>query len=71
MRTCGTARSAEAEIIRALDAGFDTPEGIASSIYLGLPPALVPAAVESVLAHLIKLKVDRKARQDGNRWTLN
>jgi glyoxylase-like metal-dependent hydrolase (beta-lactamase superfamily II) len=61
----------EAEIIRALEAGFETPEGIASSIYTGLPPALVPAAVDSVLAHLIKLKVDRKARQDGDRWTLN
>ena len=61
----------EAEVIRALEAGLDTPEGIASTIYRGLPPALVPAAVESVLAHLIKLKVDRRARQNGDRWTLS
>ena len=71
MRMCGTARSAKPKSSGRLTAGFDTPEGIASSIYTGLPPALVPAAVESVLAHLIKLKVDRKARQDGDRWTLN
>jgi len=61
----------EAQIVRALAEGHDTPERIASVLYQGLPPALVPAAVESVLAHLIKLRVDGRARQDGDRWTLD
>jgi len=60
----------EAQIVRALAAGRDTPPRIVSLLYDGLPPALQPAALESVLAHLIKLRVDGKARQDGDRWTL-
>ncbi len=60
----------EAQIVRALSQGHDTPERIASVLYEGLPQTIVPAAVESVLAHLIKLRVDGKAREDGNRWTL-
>ena len=60
----------EAQITRALADGHDTPERIVSVLYDGLPEPLVKAAVESVLAHLIKLRVDGKARQDGDRWTL-
>jgi ribonuclease/clavin/mitogillin len=60
----------EAQIARALAAGCDTPERIVALIYDDLQPALVPAAVESVLAHLIKLRVDGRARQDGDRWKL-
>ena len=60
----------EAQIARALAEGHDTPERIVSVLYEGLPQPLVRAAVDSVLAHLIKLRVDGKARQDGDRWTL-
>jgi glyoxylase-like metal-dependent hydrolase (beta-lactamase superfamily II) len=60
----------EAQIVRVLAQGHDTPERIVSVLYEGLPPPLVHAAVESVLAHLIKLSVDGRARQDGDRWTL-
>ena len=60
----------EAQIARALADGYDTPERIVSVLYEGLPQPLVKAAVESVLAHLIKLRVDGRARQDGDRWTL-
>jgi len=60
----------EGQIVRALADGCDSPARIVSMMYDGLPPALVPAAVESVLAHLVKLRVDGKARQDGERWTL-
>jgi hypothetical protein len=50
--------------------GYDSPARIVSLLYVGLPPVLEQAAVESVLAHLIKLRVDGKARQDGDRWIL-
>jgi glyoxylase-like metal-dependent hydrolase (beta-lactamase superfamily II) len=60
----------ESQIVGALGAGHDTLERIVSVLYEGLAPVLVPAATESVLAHLIKLKVDRRAQQDGDRWTL-
>jgi hypothetical protein len=56
--------------VRALSQGHDTPERIASVLYEGLSQTIVPAAVESVLAHLIKLRVDGQAREDGGRWTL-
>jgi glyoxylase-like metal-dependent hydrolase (beta-lactamase superfamily II) len=60
----------EAQIVSALAQGHDTPERIVSVLYSGLPQPLVHAAVESVLAHLIKLRVDGRARQDGGCWTL-
>jgi glyoxylase-like metal-dependent hydrolase (beta-lactamase superfamily II) len=66
----------EAEIARALAAGHDTPERIVALLYErnepngGLPAPLVEAALESVLAHLIKLRLDGKARENGGRWTL-
>jgi glyoxylase-like metal-dependent hydrolase (beta-lactamase superfamily II) len=66
----------EAEIIRALAAGHDTPARIVSVLYErnepngGLPAPLVQAALESVLAHLIKLRADGKAEENGESWTL-
>lgn len=60
----------EAQIVRALAEGHDTPERLVSVLYEGLPQPLAQAAVESVLAHLVKLRVDGRARQDGDRWTL-
>ena len=59
----------EAQIVKALAHGHDTPERIVSVLYQGLPQAVRAAAVESVLAHLIKLQVEGRARQDGDRWT--
>jgi hydroxyacylglutathione hydrolase len=61
----------EAQIARALADGYDTPERIVSVLYDGLRPPLLQAALESVLAHLIKLRADGRARQDGGRWTLD
>jgi len=58
----------ELQITEALKAGCDTPERIVSRVYGGLAPALVPAAVESVLAHLIKLRDEGKAFKDRNSW---
>lgn len=60
----------EAQILRALVEGYDSPARIVSLLYDRLPPALEQAAVESVLAHLVKLRVDGRAREDGDRWIL-
>jgi glyoxylase-like metal-dependent hydrolase (beta-lactamase superfamily II) len=59
----------EAQIASAVKAGFDTPERIVARVYDGLHPALVPAAVESVLAHLAKLRDEGTALEKGGRWT--
>ena len=46
----------ERQVIEALAAGCTTPEEIAARIYGPLSPAIAPAAVETVRAHLVKLK---------------
>jgi len=63
-------RQREAQVLDALRAGQTTVEAIAESIYDGLAPALRPAARENVRAHLEKLKSDRLAAHDDDRWTL-
>ncbi len=55
----------EAQIVEALIAGATTPGAIAASVYGQLPPAIAPAAVESVLAHLIKLAEEGRATNQG------
>jgi ribonuclease/clavin/mitogillin len=60
----------EQQVIEALAAGPSTPEEIASRIYpADLPEALREAAADNVLAHLVKLEEERKARRVGERWT--
>lgn len=61
----------EAQIIAALRARVDTPEGIAARVYGRLPDAIAPAAAESVLAHLVKLQEEDRASRSGNQWTLS
>jgi glyoxylase-like metal-dependent hydrolase (beta-lactamase superfamily II) len=46
----------EEQIVDALGAGCITPEEIAARVYGQLAPALMPAAADSVLAHLMKLE---------------
>jgi glyoxylase-like metal-dependent hydrolase (beta-lactamase superfamily II) len=48
-------REREAGVIDCLRAGLETPAAIVERLYLGLNPALRPAAARSVLAHLIDL----------------
>jgi hypothetical protein len=36
--------------------------------YPDVPPAIYPLAARSLLAHLIKLERDGRARRDGERW---
>ena len=51
----------ERQVLEALAAGLTTPEAIVPRVYGTLPSALVPAAAESVLAHLIKLQREGRA----------
>ena len=62
-------RQREAQVLEALHRGHTTVQAIAESIYDGLAPALVPAAQENVRAHLEKLKTERIAAHDDDRWT--
>jgi hypothetical protein len=43
-------------------------QAIAESIYDGLSPALMAAALENVRAHLEKLKRERRAADEQGRW---
>lgn len=47
----------EAQILRALEGGFETIPRITDHIYTEVPPGLIPAARRNVLAHLIDLAV--------------
>src|SRR5262249_22070491 len=59
----------ERQVIAALAAGHSTVQAIAESIYEGRGPALMPAAQESVRAHLEKLHAEgRASRLDDERW---
>ena len=60
----------EQQVIAAMHNGLTNPDDLVSRIYPGLSPVLVPVARESVLAHLIKLERDGRARRDGDAWRL-
>jgi glyoxylase-like metal-dependent hydrolase (beta-lactamase superfamily II) len=59
----------ERQVVDALAAGRQTVPAIAEFIYDGLDPALLPAAHETVLAHLDKLKREGRASVDQDRWS--
>jgi ribonuclease/clavin/mitogillin len=58
----------EQQVIAALRIGITDPTAMVARIYPKLAPPLVPIARESVLAHLIKLEHEGRARRDGERW---
>lgn len=60
----------EAQIVDALRSGCTTPEQIVPRVYGALAPPLDAAAIESVLAHLIKLRSEGLADCDGGRWAI-
>jgi glyoxylase-like metal-dependent hydrolase (beta-lactamase superfamily II) len=60
----------EQQVIQALREGRSTVPAIVESIYHGLDPALQAAAGGTVRAHLEKLKAERRAFSDGERWNL-
>ena len=58
----------ESQVLQALAAGESTPSGIAARIYRGLTPSLHPAAVDTVLAHLVKLEREGRVRNTAQGW---
>jgi glyoxylase-like metal-dependent hydrolase (beta-lactamase superfamily II) len=58
----------ERQVLAALGAGLATVPEIAESIYHGLAAALMPAARETVRAHLEKLRQDGRAAEEHERW---
>jgi hydroxyacylglutathione hydrolase len=58
----------EQQVIAALRTGITDPTAIVARIYPALAKPLVPVARESVLAHLIKLEREGKARRVGDAW---
>jgi hydroxyacylglutathione hydrolase len=60
----------EAQIVEALRAGAATPDAIVDRVYQSLRPALVRAAQESVLAHLIKLQREERVSESAGAWKL-
>jgi glyoxylase-like metal-dependent hydrolase (beta-lactamase superfamily II) len=60
----------ERQVSAALKRGVGTVPAIAESIYDGLDPALLPAARDTVRAHLEKLKRDHRASDEDGRWSL-
>ena len=60
----------EEQVLAALAEGLATVEAITARIYTSLSPALTPMASESVLAHLIKLEAEGRARAAGMLWAV-
>jgi glyoxylase-like metal-dependent hydrolase (beta-lactamase superfamily II) len=56
-------REREEQILELLREGESTPDAMVGRMYRGLKEALVPMARESVLAHLLKLERDGRARR--------
>ena len=61
----------EDQIIAALRAGDRRPDAIVDRLYEGLDPGLKQLAQQSVVAHLIKLQEEGRARPDGQEWELS
>ncbi|MCA1563919.1 MAG: MBL fold metallo-hydrolase [Acidobacteria bacterium] len=56
----------EDQIVAALSAGLRRPAEIVGRVYHDLARALTDAAAESVLAHLVKLQQEGRARRDDD-----
>ena len=63
-------RVREQQVIDALRRGLSTVPEVAESIYDGLEPALMDAALENVRAHLAKLQGEGRVRENEGRWSL-
>ena len=61
-------REREEQIRRLLRAQPQTPATLVESIYHGLATALVPAALDTVRAHLEKLRREGDASEEDGRW---
>ena len=63
-------REREEQVIAAVRAGACTPEAVVARVYRGLKESLVPLAVESVTAHLLKLQQEGRALMRDNLWNM-
>ena len=62
--------SRERQILELLAAHVSHPEHMAERMYASLDPALLPAARETVLAHLQKLEAEGRANRSEAGWVL-
>ena len=58
----------EAQVLELLRAGVSSVETLVERIYRQLHPAVVRAARDSVLAHLIKLRDEGRATEQNGEW---
>jgi glyoxylase-like metal-dependent hydrolase (beta-lactamase superfamily II) len=63
-------RQREQQILDLLRRGQSTPEAIVNDIYAGLGEALQKLAHEGVVAHLVKLEREGRARRAGDAWLI-
>ena len=61
-------REREHQILDALSQGDDTADQIVTRVYRGLKTELLPMAREGVVAHLVKLEREGRARRNGDLW---
>jgi glyoxylase-like metal-dependent hydrolase (beta-lactamase superfamily II) len=61
-------REREAQVVEALREGSSDPDAIVERLYRGVKERLLPMARESVIAHLIKLEREGRARRDADVW---
>jgi len=61
----------EAKVVTAMQAiGPASIEALVSVVYADVPVGLHPVARRSLLAHLLKLQADGRARVDADVWAL-
>jgi len=58
----------EQQVMAALRDGITNPTQMVTRMYPSLAAPLVPVAREGVLAHLMKLEREGRARRDGDAW---
>jgi ribonuclease/clavin/mitogillin len=61
----------ESQVLRALQEGSRTPGAIAARIYRGLESSIEAAAVDTVLAHLMKLEAEGRVVREGETWRVS
>lgn len=61
-------RHREGQVLDALRRGLDSPAAIVAHMYSGLSETVVKLAQEGMLAHLVKLQREGRARRDGEAW---
>ena len=61
-------REREEQVVNALRLGDTTPEAIVRRVYTGLNETMQRLAAESVLAHLVKLEREGRARREADAW---